>query len=41
MNLTLHPAFRVTDLTASLPFYEALGYESWVASKRAARPSSC
>lgn len=27
MNLTLHPAFRVADLTASLPFYEALGYE--------------
>lgn len=27
MNLTLHPAFRVTDLAASLPFYEALGYE--------------
>jgi len=26
MNLTLHPAFRVTGLDASLPFYEALGY---------------
>lgn len=24
---TLHPAFRVTDLAASLAFYSALGYE--------------
>ena len=39
MNLTLHPAFRVTDLTASLPFYEALGYKEPVASRPAARPS--
>jgi lactoylglutathione lyase len=27
MNLTLHPALRVTELSASLAFYEALGYE--------------
>jgi len=27
MNLTLHPAFRVTDLAASVPFYGALGYQ--------------
>lgn len=24
---TLHPAYRVTDLTAALAFYETLGYE--------------
>ncbi|HEX3488507.1 MAG TPA: VOC family protein [Streptosporangiaceae bacterium] len=26
MKKTLHPAFRVSDLTASLAFYTALGY---------------